>query len=124
MNLEATDIGLGGIQCTSKALLARTIYEPRVHTARLDQQITVGAQVLNMEPAQGGGSHWDCDFVGARVNDFGPVSVSCHARGAAALGFFTRRRGFGSSMCGPKIRDGFWFEDFGVSGSSLPAPSS
>ncbi|MBT6179524.1 MAG: PilZ domain-containing protein [Deltaproteobacteria bacterium] len=55
--LEATDIGLGGIQCTSKKhCWPGQFMELEFTLPELGEQIRVGAQVLNMEPADGGGS--------------------------------------------------------------------
>ena len=61
--LEATDIGLGGIQCTSKKhCWPGQFMNLQFTLPEMDEQITIGAQVLNMEPAQGGGSHLGSRF--------------------------------------------------------------
>ena len=61
--LEATDIGLGGIQCTSKKHCWPGQFMNLEFTLpEMDERITVGAQVLNMEPAQGGGSNLGLRF--------------------------------------------------------------
>lgn len=61
--LEATDIGLGGIQCTSrKHCWPGQFMELEFTLPEMREEIRVGAQVLNMEPADGGGSHLGLRF--------------------------------------------------------------
>lgn len=61
--LEASDIGLGGIQCHSKRhCWPGQFLNLEFTLPDVEKTVQVGAQVLNMEPAQGGGSNLGLRF--------------------------------------------------------------